>query len=272
MQIHDLKPKQSRVFSVLHADSDLLMRKIISKVFSNEAFQLDSAANGKEAFALLEARDYQYDIVITEMHMQYANGYEIINKVLKESPRTRTIITSNMSYLHIREGLEIVREDCFKKPLVVGKLLERVKHIMEGELGPKVINMPEIQCDEALPHQMQLDSFLQNSKIAHSEQPQGIARVQDLVAVEELVAVQDLVVVEELVAVKELIAVREIEDVQEKMAIQTVVQAQEAVMNELFVAEFVAKEETLAIDILPEQPVLAADTQKSPVMSGKRWW
>ncbi len=198
--------------------------------------------------------------------MQYANGYEIINKVLKESPRTRTIITSNMSYLHIREGLEIVREDCFKKPLVVGKLLERVKLIMEGELGPKVINMPESQCDEALPHQMQLDSFLQNSKIAHSEQPQGIVSVQDLLAGEELVAVQDLVVVEEL------IAVREIEEVQEKMAMQTVVQAHEAVMNELFVAEFVAKEEALAIDVLPEQPVLVAATQKSPVMSGKRWW
>ncbi len=133
MQIHNLKPEESRVFSVLHADSDLLMRKIISNLFSNPSFRLDSAASGKEAFALLEAKDYQYDIVITEMHMQYANGYEIVNKIMKESPATKTIITSNMSYLHIREGLEIVREDCFKKPLVVGKLLERVEHMMRDE-------------------------------------------------------------------------------------------------------------------------------------------
>lgn len=270
MQSYDLSPKQFRVFSVLHADSDLLMRKIISNVFSNEAFQLDSAANGKEAFALLESRGYQYDIVITEMHMQYANGYEIINKVMKESPRTRTLITSNMSYLHIREGLEIVREDCFKKPLVVGKLLERVKLIMEGdpevarqllpEVGSKVINMPESQCNEAEPHQMQLDSFLENSKITHSEQPQGIVHMQDLVAVEDLVALE------------ELIDVREIEEVHEKIDMQAVVRAQEDAMNELFVAEYVAREEILAIDIVPEQPVLVAATQKSPVMSGKRWW
>lgn len=264
MQSYDLPPKQFRVFSVLHADSDLLMRKIISNVFSNEAFQLDSAANGKEAFALLESRGYQYDIVITEMHMQYANGYEIINKVMKESPSTRTIITSNMSYLHIREGLEIVREDCFKKPLVVGKLLERVKLIMEGdpqvagqllpELGSKVVNISESQNNEAEPHQMRLDSFLQNAKIAHSEKPQGIVPVQDLIAVEELV---DL---------------REIEEVQEMIDMQEVVRAQEAAMNELFVAEYVAKEEILGIDIVPEQPVLVVATQKSPVMSGKRWW
>lgn len=264
MQSYDLPPKQFRVFSVLHADSDLLMRKIISNVFSNEAFQLDSAANGKEAFALLESRGYQYDIVITEMHMQYANGYEIINKVMKESPLTRTLITSNMSYLHIREGLEIVREDCFKKPLVVGKLLERVKLIMEGdpevarqllpEVGSKVINMPESQCNEDEPHQMQLGSFLENSKITHSEQPQEIVHMQDLVAVEDL------------------IDVCEIEEVHEKIDMQAVVRAQEDAMNELFVAEYVAREEILATDIVPEQPVLVAATQKSPVMSGKRWW
>ncbi|WP_409456389.1 hypothetical protein, partial [Sphingobacterium sp.] len=44
MQIHNLKPEESRVFSVLHADSDLLMRKIISNLFSNPSFRLDSAA------------------------------------------------------------------------------------------------------------------------------------------------------------------------------------------------------------------------------------
>ncbi|MDR0261980.1 MAG: response regulator [Sphingobacterium sp.] len=264
MQSYDLPPKQFRVFSVLHADSDLLMRKIISNVFSNEAFQLDSAANGKEAFALLESRGYQYDIVITEMHMQYANGYEIINKVMKESPRTRTLITSNMSYLHIREGLEIVREDCFKKPLVVGKLLDRVKLIMEGdmhvagqllpEVGSKVINIPESEWNEAKPHQMQSNSFLQNRKIAHSEQPQEIVRVQDLVGVEELVGVH------------------EIEEVEEMIDRQAIVHAQEDVINELFVAEYVAREEILAMDIVPEPTSLVTATQKSLVMSGKRWW
>ena len=264
MQIQHLKPEQPRVFSVLHADSDLLMRKIISTVFSTQAFQLDSAANGKEAFAFLEAKGYQYDIVITEMHMQYANGYEIINKVMKESPGTKTIITSNMSYLHIREGLEIVREDCFKKPLVVGKLLERVKHVMEGDLhvdeqllseaGPQAPDAPEINYNEAEPHQVQFDFLQRNSKIAHSEQPQEIVGMQDLVVVEEL------------------IDVREIEKVQEKIDMQAGVRAQEDAMNELFVAEYVAREEILAIDIVPEQPVLVAATQKSPVMSGKRWW
>lgn len=131
MHSHSLEPLNTKVFAVLHADSDLLMRKIIRNVFPDACFKLDSAANGKEAFALLEANGYQYDMVITEMYLQYANGYEIINKVMKESPRTKTIITSNMSYLHIREGIEIVREDCFKKPLVVGRLLERVKLILQ---------------------------------------------------------------------------------------------------------------------------------------------
>jgi hypothetical protein len=101
---------------------------------------------------------------------------------------------------------------------------------------------------------MQLDSFLQNAKIAHSEQPQGIVPVQDLIAVEELVDVH------------------EVEEVQEKIHMQAVVRAQEDAMNELFVAEYVSKEEILATDIVREHPVLVAATQKLPVMSGKRWW
>ncbi|WP_293879735.1 MULTISPECIES: response regulator [unclassified Sphingobacterium] len=249
MQIHDVKPKQTRVFSVLHADSDLLMRKIISNVFSNEAFQLDSAANGKEAFALLEARDYQYDIIITEMHMQYANGYEIINKVMKESPRTRTIITSNMSYLHIREGLEIVREDCFKKPLVVGKLLERVKHIMGGD--PEVIPAPEMCYKSTEVNQIRLETC---------------DEAQELMDVPVSGNVQDIVNVQELAPVLELLAEQDFVHVQERL------DAQEAVMSELFVAEFVAKEETLAIDVATEPHVLLAFEPKAQVTSGRRWW
>ncbi|WP_286778840.1 MULTISPECIES: response regulator [Sphingobacterium] len=107
MQTHSPKSEHSQVFSILHADGDLLMRKIIKNLFSNAAFQLDSAADGREALALLEAKGEQYDFVITEMHMKYANGYEIVSKIIRDSPWTKMIITSNMSYAHIREGLDI---------------------------------------------------------------------------------------------------------------------------------------------------------------------
>lgn len=202
MQIHNLKPEESRVFSVLHADSDLLMRKIISNLFSNPSFRLDSAANGKEAFALLEAKDYQYDIVITEMHMQYANGYEIVNKIMKESPATKTIITSNMSYLHIREGLEIVREDCFKKPLVVGKLLERVEHMMRDEEESPLERVEHMLEDE---QELALEIPGKEKKVeTMAETAIHDLAVAEFVAREEMTAIQEVPAMEQI-PVKEIL-------------------------------------------------------------------
>ncbi|QQT53141.1 response regulator [Sphingobacterium multivorum] len=244
MQPDNLKSDHSKVFSVLHADSDLLMRKIIANVFSNTAFQLDSAANGREAFAFLEAKGYQYDIVITEMHMQYANGYEIVNKVIKESPNTKTIITSNMSYLHIREGLEIIREDCFKKPLVVGKLLERVKYIVD-----------------------QGDKFADQGDRREIDLPILIERDKDKMPLKIDLAVQDDFSLAPLQ-----------EDMPEQLSHKSTAgdftdMIQDAVVNELAVAEFVAQEEMLSIDVMAVvEEVLAAPKQTAEVISGKRWW
>lgn len=248
MQIHNLKPEESRVFSVLHADSDLLMRKIISNLFSNPSFRLDSAANGKEAFALLEAKDYQYDIVITEMHMQYANGYEIVNKIMKESPATKTIITSNMSYLHIREGLEIVREDCFKKPLVVGKLLERVEHMMRDEEESPLERVEYILGDE---------------------QESPLERVEHMVGDEEESPLER---VEHMLEDEQELAL-EIPGKEKKVETMA-----ETAIHDLAVAEFVAREEMTAIQEVPAMEqisvneILTEIKQNDTLGSCKRWW
>ena len=248
MQIHNLKPEESKVFSVLHADSDLLMRKIISNLFSNPSFRLDSAANGKEAFALLEAKDYQYDIVITEMHMQYANGYEIVNKIMQESPATKTIITSNMSYLHIREGLEIVREDCFKKPLVVGKLLERVEHIMRDEEESPLERVEHMVGDEE-------ESPLERVEhMVGDEEESPLERVEYMLEDEQELALE----------------IPETEKKVETMA--------EAAIHDLAVAEFVAREEMIAIqevtamEQIPVNEILTEIKQNDTLGSCKRWW
>lgn len=128
---------KEKPFSVLHIDGDMLMRTIFKKAFSSEMFQLDSAADGREAFVLLESKQYAYDIVITEMYMNYANGYEIVSQIIKNAPKSKIIITSNMSFFHICEGLNLEKENYFRKPLVIGKLTEHVKNLMRQE-GAKI--------------------------------------------------------------------------------------------------------------------------------------
>lgn len=254
MHSHSLNLPSTKVFSVLHADSDLLMRKIIRNVFPDTVFKLDSAANGKEAFALLEANDYQYDIVITEMYMQYANGYEIVNKVMKESPRTKTIITSNMSYLHIREGLEIVREDCFKKPLVVGRLLDRVKLILQQ--GGAVSVSEEVVADSR-PIVELLSSEL-SSAVPQLEQKD--IRRNNLVS-------EDFDI-EVFIAEQEGLQKRE-DGENDLLEIR-----QDNSINEVAVTEFVVKEEALLDVLTPPtmKEIALVPKEKNTTMSGKRWW
>lgn len=132
-QRHEITNVVSQSYFVLHIDSDMFTRRIFNKTFSGELFNLDSAADGKEAFLFLEQKQYAYDIVITEMHMHFANGYEIVNRIRQEAPHCTVIITSNMSFLYIREGLDLDWENYFKKPLVVGKLINRIKTILLPE-------------------------------------------------------------------------------------------------------------------------------------------
>lgn len=87
----------TKPFSVLHVDGDMLILKILKKNFIGERFQLDSAPSCGEAFLFLEQNNHSYDIVITEMHMYHANGYEIVNRIFQTMPDTTVIVTSNIS-------------------------------------------------------------------------------------------------------------------------------------------------------------------------------
>lgn len=123
----------TKSLSILHIDSDMLMRKILKRTLQTSTIRIDSAANGREAFSLLQKQNYSYDVVITEMYMHYANGYEIVNSVLQNAPQTVVIITSTMSYLHLQEGMTIARENYFKKPLMMGRLANRIQCITQED-------------------------------------------------------------------------------------------------------------------------------------------
>jgi DNA-binding response OmpR family regulator len=157
-QLYKANEVVNKNFSVLHVDGDMLMRKVLKKTFSGELFTLDSAANGKEAFLFLKQKQYRYDIVITEMHMHYANGYEIVNRIREQAPGCTVIITSNMSFLHIREGLNLERANYFKKPLVVGKLIERINSIQFPGTG-----MAKENFTDTVPAMQLLSSVFENN-------------------------------------------------------------------------------------------------------------
>lgn len=118
---------------ILLVEDDELMQKIVDKILRKEGFELEVVKNGKEAFQKLEATDYGYDLIITDIMMPYANGFEILSKVktLSKEKTIPVIIVSNAGNEDIvLEGFKLGADDFLKKPIIPGELLIRVKRLL----------------------------------------------------------------------------------------------------------------------------------------------
>lgn len=131
---------------ILHIEGDKLIRNLFEKIFPSD-YTIDFAATGKAALDLLETNFYDYNLVITEIQMQYCNGYEIIQAISKNSlVKIPIIITSHINYFHIAHGLNIAQNNYFKKPFSVGQVLNRAISILKHD-SPYAI---EIATDKIL--------------------------------------------------------------------------------------------------------------------------
>jgi DNA-binding response OmpR family regulator len=117
---------------ILLVEDDELMQKIVDKILRKEGFELDVVKNGKEAFQKLEATNFAYDLIITDIMMPYANGFEILSKVKTNKERSiPVIIVSNAGNEDIvLEGFKLGADDFLKKPIIPGELLIRVKRLL----------------------------------------------------------------------------------------------------------------------------------------------
>jgi DNA-binding response OmpR family regulator len=118
---------------ILLVEDDEVMPKIMERILHREEYSIDHVTNGKEAFAKLEETNYGYDLIITDIMMPYANGFEILSKV-KNRPGAKpipVIIVSNAGNEDmILEGFKLGADDFLKKPVIPGELLIRVKRLL----------------------------------------------------------------------------------------------------------------------------------------------
>jgi DNA-binding response OmpR family regulator len=118
---------------ILLVEDDEVMPKIVERILHKEDYQIEHVINGKEAFQRLEDTNYDYDLIITDIMMPYANGFEILSKVKnrKEGKPIPVIIVSNAgNESMILEGFKLGADDFLKKPVFPGELLIRVKRLL----------------------------------------------------------------------------------------------------------------------------------------------
>jgi len=120
--------------NILVVEDDEIMLKAVKNILSKDGYNVILAKNGKEAFEKLENADY--DLVLSDLMMPYANGLEVISR-LKNDPAKRhigiIIVSSVGNEETITEAFRLGADDYLKKPIMAGELLIRIRKLLTNK-------------------------------------------------------------------------------------------------------------------------------------------
>ena len=115
-----------KLIGVLIAEDNAELRRSLKLGLEAEGYEVRAAANGAEALALQD--EDPADILITDLFMPQADGFEAIDSFRKRFPQTRIVAISG-SVQHVRQEYlsvaELIGVDAtLKKPFGMDALLK----------------------------------------------------------------------------------------------------------------------------------------------------
>lgn len=148
-----LKP-QTRYLGmcVLVVDDSSTVRFVLSDILKNEGLEVIEAANGKEAYDILQDRREEIDLIVTDIVMPVMNGEELCLKIrsdlnLKDVPIFFLTALPEKSY--ILRMFKAGATDHLPKPFLKEELLARLyvhlnNHAVNLELNAKVRELKKL--------------------------------------------------------------------------------------------------------------------------------
>ena len=113
--------------TVLLADDDPALRRLVGATLGTEHFELLSAADGEETLEL--ARETRPELILLDINMPRRNGLDVC-RLLKNDPETASIkivvLTASGSETDRDNAFEAAADDYFVKPFSPIALLDKV--------------------------------------------------------------------------------------------------------------------------------------------------
>jgi DNA-binding NtrC family response regulator len=115
---------------ILVVDDEQIIRESLSFILKKEGYNVEEAANGKDALAKHEIQPF--DIIITDIEMPEMKGVDLLKQIRQRTPQTLVVIITafgsvETAVLALREGAA----DYILKPINFDDLLYRVKKICD---------------------------------------------------------------------------------------------------------------------------------------------
>jgi DNA-binding NtrC family response regulator len=115
---------------ILVVDDEQIIRESLSFILKKEGYNVEEAANGKDALMKHEANPF--DIIITDIEMPEMKGVDLLKQIRQRTPQTLVVIITafgsvETAVLALREGAA----DYILKPVNFDDLLYRVKKLCD---------------------------------------------------------------------------------------------------------------------------------------------
>ena len=165
---------------ILLADDSVTIQKVVELTFMDEDFEVVAVSNGDDAVA--RVGDVQPDLVIADVHMPGANGYQVCRRVKEQRPRTPVLLlVGTFEPFDANEANAAGADSYLKKPFDSQELLQRA-HDLIGAAGQApagaITTTPADEMElwhpqDALPEEESGDLYAAGAPGAAEDEPAG---------------------------------------------------------------------------------------------------
>ncbi|HEX8747183.1 MAG TPA: response regulator, partial [Pyrinomonadaceae bacterium] len=118
---------------LLVVDDEESVALTVSEVLRQEGFRVETASSGGEAVKLLE--DAEYDLVLTDLHMEGGDGISVLSEIQQRTPLTISIVLTG--FASVETAIAAMRSGAYDyliKPCNIEDLKHTVRRGVEHRL------------------------------------------------------------------------------------------------------------------------------------------
>src|SRR5688572_12114082 len=115
---------------LLVVDDEESLRITTAAILEREGYSVDTAASGDEAIALLDDKDY--DLVLTDLHMEAGDGLSVLNRIRRHSPLTISVVLTG--FASVESAIAALQEgayDYLVKPCDIDSMKHTIRRGVE---------------------------------------------------------------------------------------------------------------------------------------------
>ena len=117
-------PEPDRPYRALLAEDDPGIRRLVEKLLQRNGIEIDTAHDGK--VAIEKIRDGHYSVIILDLMLPGANGYEIIDFIKRSAVGTPVAVVSAVSQQALTKLDRDVVKLVISKPFDVNELTKAI--------------------------------------------------------------------------------------------------------------------------------------------------